>query len=398
MNTLQYIYIPACSVGAYGISCASNKRFLNDLPLRYYTTEMDDRLYHQWFLATAGHFYKKENYRELLGADESSIILGDSGGFQIATGAISFDEKMLHTIFNWLEENSTIAMNLDIPPRMKMKGKFDEALEMSYKNYKYFEKNQTGKTKYLNVLHGYDISSFKKWYDKVKGMEFQGWAVGNVSYFKQVITALAVLLDGNEHKKANNLYLHFLGCSKLSDFFIFSSLQNELNKIGCNIQILSDSSSPTNMMRFGQFAHQPNFRNETIDQLHIPHRTAFEGKMSSESKMPKLIPADYYLENCYELSDFQECNQRFNAVLSLHNISIFLDAAKTVSELVKHPYILEQSAKSTTLDAIKLIRNMIAYSEDGNSAEAYIIKNNMLIDIISAKLATVDLNTEHEFF
>jgi queuine/archaeosine tRNA-ribosyltransferase len=398
MNTPQYTYIPACSVGAYGIACASNKRFLNDLPLRYYTTEMDARLYHPWFLATAGHFYKKENYRELLGADESSIILGDSGGFQIATGAIAFDEKLLHTIFQWLEENSTIAMNLDIPPRMQMKGKFDECLEMSYKNYKYFEKNQTGKTKYLNVLHGYDISSFKKWYDKVKGMEFQGWAVGNVSYFKQVITALAVLLDGNEHKKTNNLYLHFLGCSKLSDFFIFTSLQNELNKIGCNIQILSDSSSPTNMMRFGGFAHQPNFRNETIDNLHIPHRLTFEEKMSNEYKMPKLIPADYYIENCYELSDFQECNQRFNCALSLHNISIYLDAAATVSELVKHPYILEQTVKSATHDAINLIRTMIANLENGNSAESYIIKNNMLIDIISSKLTTVDLNTEHEFF
>lgn len=222
----NYIYIPACSVGAYGIACTTNKRFLNNLPLRYYTTEMDSRLYHPWFLATAGHFYKKENYRELLGADEKSIILGDSGGF----------------------------------------------------------------------------------------------------------------------------------------------------------------------------AHQPNFKNETIDSLHIPHRTIFEEKMAINSKLPKLIPADYYLEDCYELSDFQECNQRFNAVLSLHNISIFLDASRTVSELIKHPYILEQSVKSTTLDAIKLIRNMISHSENDGSAESYISKNNMLIDVISTKLASVDVNTEHDFF
>jgi hypothetical protein len=82
----------------------------------------------------------------------------------------------------------------------------------------------------------------------------------------------------------------------------------------------------------------------------------------------------------------------------LHNISIYLDAAATVSELVKHPYILEQTVKSATHDAINLIRTMIANLENGNSAESYIIKNNMLIDIISSKLTTVDLNTEHEFF
>jgi queuine/archaeosine tRNA-ribosyltransferase len=392
------IYIPSFTVGPLGNALEKNAKLPDNSTLRFWDESFEPEYQHKAMLLTAGHKYKVMDYSKRFDFPKDMNIFGDSGGYQIATGVLKFDDKLVDEIFQWLEENSTIAMNLDIPPRLKMKGKFDECLEMSYKNYKYFEKNQTGKTKYLNVLHGYDISSFKKWYDKVKGMEFQGWAVGNVSYFKQVITALAVLLDGNEHKKTNNLYLHFLGCSKLSDFFIFTSLQNELNKIGCNIQILSDSSSPTNMMRFGGFAHQPNFRNETIDNLHIPHRLTFEEKMSNEYKMPKLIPADYYIENCYELSDFQECNQRFNCALSLHNISIYLDAAATVSELVKHPYILEQTVKSATHDAINLIRTMIANLENGNSAESYIIKNNMLIDIISSKLTTVDLNTEHEFF
>ena len=45
-------------------------------------------------------------------------------------------------------------------------------------NFKYFNENQSGKTKFLNVLQGEDDTTYKEWYDAVKGFDFQGWSIG----------------------------------------------------------------------------------------------------------------------------------------------------------------------------------------------------------------------------
>lgn len=384
--TNKFIYIPAVSVGSYGVSCMSNKRFKDDLPLRYYTKEMDPSLYHPWLLATAGHFYKKKNYKEIIGCDSDSILFGDSGGYQICSGAIKYEDKLLESIFNWLEENCNVGVVLDIPPRMAMAGKFDECLEISYKNYKYFADNQSGSTKYLAVLQGDNLVSYKIWYDKVKGMPLNGWCLANITSFKNMMEALSILIDNKEHKKKETNYLHFLGVSKVFDFFIFLSLQNVFNKLNYNIQITCDSSSPSNAMQFGHYYIPVNVGTGNFKSIHIPHRSKFEGKMNETELLPKFNAADEYLAKCYDYEDLKVCNNRFNSILTLHNLAVFLDAAKMIGEFPSHQYLLSQLINTETLNGMYLIEKMMIESENGSSAIEFVKKNHLMINKISSRM------------
>ena len=78
---------------------------------------------------------------------EHSFILGDSGGFQIATGVIKCDWKNFKTdddlritILNWLEHTADYSMVLDVPtlaaaPPLNAKtGLKDWTKRMAYKN------------------------------------------------------------------------------------------------------------------------------------------------------------------------------------------------------------------------------------------------------------------------
>ena len=91
------------------------------------------------------------DFRDQLGLDDGVLVFGDSGGFQIATGALKWDKTIRERIFHWLEANSDVAANLDIPPRAKYENRFAESMEISFDNFKWFEKHQSGKTKFLNV-------------------------------------------------------------------------------------------------------------------------------------------------------------------------------------------------------------------------------------------------------
>ena len=131
------IYIPSFSVGVYGGDAKKNLMIGDKLSVRFYSKDYSAKYRHPYFLVTAGHFYKNMNYFEQMGFDSDSLILGDSGGFQIATGALEYSDDLRYQIFNWLEHNSNVAMNLDIPPRIKYEGQFDYCLQESKKNFKY---------------------------------------------------------------------------------------------------------------------------------------------------------------------------------------------------------------------------------------------------------------------
>ena len=113
----------------------------------------------------------KENFNEDMGLEYAQVV-GDSGGYQIASGAWKWDDKkkdeLRKKVFTWLEHNSDIGMNLDLPPMLKLDGKFNYCLEESYENFKYFNEHQTGKTRFLNILQGMTEEQYKIWYKKMK--------------------------------------------------------------------------------------------------------------------------------------------------------------------------------------------------------------------------------------
>ena len=125
----------------------------------------------------------------------NTMILGDSGGYQIGKGVLKFDwanfegaaaNKTRDDILNWLELTADWSMLLDVPtwacdhihsPKTGLKS-FQDCLDKTLHNNDYFIRNRLGQTKFLNVLQGSDWESAQAWYEAVKHLPTEGWAMG----------------------------------------------------------------------------------------------------------------------------------------------------------------------------------------------------------------------------
>jgi len=188
---------------------------------------------YRWSLYSAGHadldvttFNPKEDMTR--NRDPNSILLGDSGGFQIAKGVwegewknpnspevqdrlaqlrligketrtndngkttevdvvkeyqnkINAAQKRRETVLKWLDGTSNYAMTLDIPtwtPQVPGASvatgiyTYDDAVNATHFNNEYFIKNrkghENGGTRFLNVLQGSNHVEADKWYELMK--------------------------------------------------------------------------------------------------------------------------------------------------------------------------------------------------------------------------------------
>ena len=240
----KFIYFPSFSAGEYGDKLKKDFKFRNGMTCRFYSKEMEEKYRHPQVLITAGAHFKTDGYRDKLGLTEDNLVMGDSGGYQIASGAMKWDIKHRERIFRWLEENTDIAMNLDIPPRLKYQGQYGECLQISKENFKYFSDNQSGSTQFMNVIQGDDEHTYMNWYNEVKDFDFMGWGVGGCGgSLYRFMSGVLALLNGKEHLKPNNEYFHILGTSKIRDFLMLIQLQKSLEDIGSNVTVTTDSSN-----------------------------------------------------------------------------------------------------------------------------------------------------------
>lgn len=411
MNNRHFLYFPSFSAGNVANAMAKGLKFRNELEMRFYSKTFPEKYQHPFFLVTAGHFYKKPMFAEEWGfkQDNHTLLLGDSGGFQIASGAIKWDPDIMPKVFNWLEGNSHIAMNLDIPPRMRYAGKFNEALEISAKNFRYFYENQTGKTKFLNVLQGDDDRSYSKWYNEVKGFEFDGWGIGGCGgSLYRFMSGIMALFQGKEHYNINRKYLHILGTSKVIDFFILSQIQKSLNDIGSTMQVTTDSSTPSRASVYGLYYHDVNLKDASFNSLHIPKERAENNKSvtkntansisSQESLLPNLIPFDDLLEGGYTYEDLRDWTIEGYAAVVLHNFMFFKDVMHKINSYVEgHPYFLEQVLNADNFMLLKSVDEMVKAYENGTTPAKVFAKYEQLYRKLSTINTTTNI-TNSKFF
>jgi hypothetical protein len=202
----------------------------------------------------------------------NTMILGDSGGYQIGKGVLKFDwlnfdgpaaNKTRQSILEWLELTADWSMMLDVPtwacdhihsPKTGLKT-FEDCLEKTRFNNDYFLMNRLGQTKWLNVLQGGDWDTAEKWYQGVKefsdpkgkyaGREAEGWAMGGANMCKMDITLkrLMILREDNLLKGKN--WMHFLGTAQLDWSCYLTSIQRQIRKhINEEFTISFDCASP----------------------------------------------------------------------------------------------------------------------------------------------------------
>jgi tRNA-guanine family transglycosylase len=252
----RVIYIPAYSVvGLQGLLKNTHHCVHSEKTLRYYSQEEPTVFDYDAILVSAGHRYKEVDLSKKLGIDKTkTLMVGDSGGYQIATGAMKFTDDLRYKIFTWLEENTNYAMNLDLPLYVTTNTKQtemskEEKIRISKDNFKYFSENRSGKTKYLNILHGRTEEDLNKWYEAIKEFDFEGgWAIGSAGNNPlHIIKSFFYLWEKGEIHKLNekeNPILHILGFSKVKEIHYIEYLQKKLNEMGFNITMTFDSSSP----------------------------------------------------------------------------------------------------------------------------------------------------------
>jgi len=327
------IYIPALSVGATALSLLKNTDF------RFYNKD-ESSFYHPYILFSAGHLMDVPDFAQKMGFNFSKgIYFGDSGGFQIAVKKLENTEENRRKIFEFLENNTNISANLDIPPYVSsLKGSsdsvFDESLQLSYNNFKYFDEYRSGKTKYLNVLHGRNIGNWNKWYDKVKGFEFDGWAIGSIGADPSLsLQALFFLyMKGEMGKKSNKLF-HLFGTSKPNMFIYlvyFCSLLERLK--GIKIILTSDSSSPSKNSAFGGYYISHDF--ESFKCISYTNKFRIKEGETPNFSIKAKLPCTCDVCKNLTTNDIFVWNSRAYAHLTLHNILFFKNYIEIVKRII----------------------------------------------------------------
>lgn len=414
----KLIYIPAVSVGALFSGMTNDLRFRDGTTVKYYHDTFFKDIRYPFMLITGGHYFKKDNITKDVGLFDKGdeFVFGDSGGFQIATGALKYTPEVKEKIFNWLENNSTVAANLDIPPFGVYK--FNEALDISLTNFDYFQQHQSGKTKYLNVIQGNDLYNMNVWFQEVKNYKFHGWAV-NVkgNSFEKILTALAILVENEKLSKTELQYVHFFGTSKIDDIILITYIQKLFDSRGYNVQFTIDSSSPCSA-RFGTYYFGVDYKKNIVKSLHYPkirganldnklHQLHTIGDLQEDVLrinnsnylflQNPLNKFDKYIPQLYNTEDLLEWTSVTNALVTIHNIYDILQSCEFIDSILETPYYIQTQFFSEEILKLNSIVTDILFNTE-YSPTSQISRFNTFIRDISRNAPNNLSHAENSFF
>lgn len=265
--------------------------------------------YCAYTLYSAGQFgTKRIPKRDIVGErnPKHTVVVGDSGGFQLGTGSIESNAEKAHLerykhdavaqynnwqhsgfrerTLAWLERNTDYAMTLDMvlwaaetynEPRAKdsqlRKLSIQQLIDLSVDNLRYFANNRgkaSRSTKFLNVLQDIGVvggvDTGEAWYQAVKDFEFEGWSLGSETggMFNSLWWLRRLL---TEQKLDKSEWVHLLMKSPPVNSVVYTSAQRALRKIlgRDNFTISIDTSSPFRMAGVTQsLAVPPKFTSD----------------------------------------------------------------------------------------------------------------------------------------
>ena len=257
---------------------------------------------YKWSLYSGGHAnldLSKQDWSEdmVRNRDPNTLILGDSGGFQIAKGLWEGDwransgcpkaQAKRDAVLKWLDTISNYCMTLDIPTWVIHDKKasaacqistLQEAIDATRYNNEYFMQHRKGKnnggTKILNVLQGDNHENAENWYqimkeycDPVKypDTHFDGWAMGgqNMSDVHLILKRLVALRYDNLLQEGRHDWMHFLGTSKLEYAVLLTVIQRAIRKyVNPSFTISFDCASPFLATANGQVYFENTFEHD----------------------------------------------------------------------------------------------------------------------------------------
>jgi len=256
---------------------------------------------YKWSLYSGGHanldLAKLDMSEDMVrNRDPNTLILGDSGGFQIAKGLWEGDwkansgcpkaQKKREQVLAWLDGIANYGMILDIPTWV-VHDKFasskcgitthQEAVDATKFNNDYFMKHRkgvkNGGAKFLNVLQGANHTEADDWYQTMKSYcdptvypdtHFNGWAMGgqNMCDVHLILRRLVELRYDNLLQEGVHDWMHFLGTSKLEWAVLLTVIQRNVRKyVNPAFNISFDCASPFLATANGQVYFENVFEN-----------------------------------------------------------------------------------------------------------------------------------------
>jgi hypothetical protein len=231
---------------------------------------------YKWCLASAGTFAYTGRPNSITSRNpNSSIVVGDSGGYQVATGALRgmkgwerhpdrICELWTHSeiradMLRWLDLHCDYAMTLDVPLWLKSeqfagtpfyKCTVEQITDLTVENLCYFDKHRgaVGQCKFLNVIQGRTEEEEEYWYSRVRDFDFEGWALGGSAGrrfdINRVLRRILLLRDERMLGDGRH-WLHVLGLSQITWAVALTAMQRGIQRsCGTPFTIAFDTSSP----------------------------------------------------------------------------------------------------------------------------------------------------------
>lgn len=249
--------------------------------------DTNSKLWHCGYtLYSCGQFDSKQIRNRDIVAErnvEDCVVVGDSGGFQLGTGAITSKAEYEHLerhkqdavaqydlwqqcgfrerTLRWLDRYTDYAMTLDMvlwaaeeygsanaKNSQLRKLSVQQLIDLSVENLRYFSDNRgrgSRSTKFLNVLQDIGNGTGEAWYQAVKDFEFEGYALGSeTGGLTNSLWWLRRLLDDGKLDKSE--WVHVLMKSPPVNSVVYSAAQRVLRRVlgRTDFTISMDSSSP----------------------------------------------------------------------------------------------------------------------------------------------------------
>lgn len=202
----------------------------------------------------------------------ATLVLGDSGGYQVSTKKGYFSQALVLRNMRWMEAIADYSMVLDFPTggigpgnmtdhvtRLNLNGElsklaqanglgldYNACLEQTKLNNDDFVANHApGATAFLNVLQGRSEKESKYWYEAVKHYPFAGWSFAghHQNRFSLMLARMIDMRDDN--LLASIQWVHVLGVSTLPIGILLTTVQRTIRQhYNPNFQMSFDTASP----------------------------------------------------------------------------------------------------------------------------------------------------------
>jgi len=364
----QAIYVPSVSPG-YAMT-AYAKDWKRDLPQGVSAEDMNfldpaNKLFRiSHVMSSAGQALSQARPCIITERDRSSaLMIGDSGGYQIASGRLKINgdpDKL--KILRWLEQHANVAMTLDVPTGPVLKPGYQyrtskDCLAATEHYLAFFQKHRkSSETRFLNVLQGNTTVETDAWYKAVKKYQFEGWAfAGKMRHnFFNLCRRIIQMLD--ENQLPDNSWIHILGTNDLETAIGLTAIQRALTThVNRNIRISYDTSSPFRILSWGLTYMTPRFELQkmSMPSTKIPDDPRYLGS-SLRFPWPSALGNKMTMGDlCYRpaATGDSTLDTQSHHYMALHNLSALCDGVALANRVFDSEGVTHQHSIGTAIGA-----------------------------------------------